>query len=74
MQRDGAGFLSTTYTYGNQRINTESINNLSGIYTYDGRGSVSSVIGGWGDFRATYWYDGLIRKCQITSSRLWSLW
>ena len=59
MQRDGAGFLSTTYTYGNQRINTESINNLSGIYTYDGRGSVSSVIGGWGDFRATYWYDGL---------------
>ena len=59
MQKDGAGNLSTLYTYGNQRINSESINNISGIYTYDGRGSVSSVIGGFGDYRATYWYDGL---------------
>ena len=59
MERDGARQLSTIYTYGNQRINSESYNNLSGLYTYDGRGSVSAVIGGWGDFRATYWYDGL---------------
>ena len=59
MERDGAGNLSTLYTYGNQRINSESINNLSGLYTYDGRGSVSAVIGGYGDFRASYWYDGL---------------
>ena len=59
MERDGAGNLSTLYTYGNQRINSESYPNLSGIYTYDGRGSVSAVIGTWGDFRATYWYDGL---------------
>ena len=29
------------------------------IYTYDGRGSVSSVIGPWGDYRANYWYDCL---------------
>ena len=59
MERDGAGNLSTLYTYGNQRINSESYNNLSGLYTYDGRGSVSAVLGSWGDFRATYWYDGL---------------
>ena len=59
MQRDGVGNLSTLYTYGNQRINSESYNNLSGLYTYDGRGSVSAVIGTWGDHRATYWYDGL---------------
>ncbi len=59
MERDGTGQLSTIYTYGNQRINSESYNNLTGIYTYDGRGSVSAVIGGYGDFRATYWYDGL---------------
>ena len=59
MERDGTGQLSTIYTYGNQRINSESYNNLSGLYTYDGRGSVSVVIGGYGDFRASYWYDGL---------------
>ena len=59
MERDGVGNLSTLYTYGNQRINSESYNNLSGLYTYDGRGSVSAVIGAWGDHRATYWYDGL---------------
>ena len=59
MERDGTGQLSTIYTYGNQRISTESYNNLSGLYTYDGRGSVSAVIGGYGDFRASYWYDGL---------------
>ncbi len=59
MERDGTGQLSTIYTYGNQRINSESYNNLTGIYTYDGRGSVSAVIGGYGDFRASYWYDGL---------------
>ena len=59
MERDGTGQLSTIYTYGNQRINSESYNNLSGLYTYDGRGSVSSVVGTWGDFRASYWYDGL---------------
>ena len=59
MERDGIGNLSTLYTYGNQRINSESYNNLSGLYTYDGRGSVSAVIGTWGDYRATYWYDGL---------------
>ena len=59
MERDGAGNLSTLYTYGNQRINSESYPNLSGLYTYDGRGSVSSVIGTLGDYRATYWYDGL---------------
>ena len=59
MERDGAGNLSTLYTYGNQRINSESYNNLTGLYTYDGRGSVSAVLGTWGDFRATYWYDGL---------------
>ena len=59
MQRDGVGNLSTLYTYGNQRINSESFNNLSGLYTYDGRGSVSAVIGTWGDHRATYWYDDL---------------
>ena len=59
MERDGTGHLSTIYTYGNQRISTESYNNLSGLYTYDGRGSVSAVIGSYGDFRATYWYDGL---------------
>ena len=59
MERDGTGQLSTIYTYGNQRINTESYNNLSGLYTYDGRGSVSAVIGSYGDFRASYWYDGL---------------
>ena len=59
MERDGIGQLSTIYTYGNQRINTESYNNLSGLYTYDGRGSVSAVIGSYGDFRASYWYDGL---------------
>ena len=59
MERDGTGQLSTIYTYGNQRINSESYNNLTGLYTYDGRGSVSAVIGGWGDFRASYWYDGL---------------
>ncbi len=59
MERDGTGQLSTLYTYGNQRINSESYNNLTGLYTYDGRGSVSAVIGTWGDFRASYWYDGL---------------
>ena len=59
MERDGTGHLSTIYTYGNQRISTESYNNLSGLYTYDGRCSVSAVIGSYGDFRATYWYDGL---------------
>lgn len=59
MERDGTGHLSTIYTYGNQRISTESYNNLSGLYIYDGRGSVSAVIGTWGDFRASYWYDGL---------------
>ena len=59
MERDGTGQLSTIYTYGNQRINSESYNNLTGLYTYDGRGSVSAVIGGYGDFRASYWYDGL---------------
>ena len=59
MERDGTGQLSTIYTYGNQRINSESYNNLSGIYAYDGRGSVSAVIGSYGDFRASYWYDGL---------------
>ena len=59
MERDGTGHLSTIYTYGNQRISTESYNNLSGLYTYDGRGSVSAVLGGYGDFRACYWYDGL---------------
>ena len=59
MERDGTGQLSTIYTYGNQRINSESYNNLTGLYTYDGRGSVSAVIGTWGDFRASYWYDGL---------------
>ena len=59
MERDGTGHLSTIYTYGNQRISTESYNNLSGLYTYDGRGSVSAVIGSYGDFRASYWYDGL---------------
>ena len=59
MERDGVGNLSTLYTYGNQRINSESYNNLSGLYVYDGRGSVSAVIGTWGDYRATYWYDGL---------------
>ena len=59
MERDGTGQLSTLYTYGNQRINSESYNNLSGLYTYDGRGSVSAVIGSYGDFRASYWYDGL---------------
>lgn len=59
MERDGTGHFSTIYTYGNQRINTESYNNLGGLYIYDGRGSVSSVIGSYGDFRATYWYDGL---------------
>ncbi len=59
MERDGTGQLSTVYTYGNQRINSESYNNLTGLYTYDGRGSVSAVIGTWGDFRASYWYDGL---------------
>ena len=59
MERDGTGQLSTIYTYGNQRINSESYNNLSGLYTYDGRGSVSAVIGSYGDFRASYWYDGL---------------
>ena len=59
MERDGTGHLSTIYTYGNQRISTESYNNLSGLYTYDGRGSVSAVLGGYGDFRASYWYDGL---------------
>ena len=32
MERDGAGNLSTLYTYGNQRINSESYNNLSGLY------------------------------------------
>ena len=66
MERDGAGNLSTLYTYGNQRINSESYPNLSGLYTYDGRGSVSAVIGTLGDYRATYWYDGLGNvKCQI---------
>ena len=59
MERDGTGQLSTIYTYGNQRINSESYNNLSGLYTYDGRGSVSAVVGSYGDFRASYWYDGL---------------
>ena len=59
MERDGTGQLSTIYTYGNQRINSESYNNLTGLYTYDGRGSVSAVIGSYGDFRASYWYDGL---------------
>ena len=59
MERDGVGQLSTLYTYGNQRLNTESYNNLTGLYTYDGRGSVSAVIGTYGDFRASYWYDGL---------------
>ena len=59
MERDGTGHLSTIYTYGNQRINSESYNNLSGIYAYDGRGSVSAVIGSYGDFRASYWYDCL---------------
>ena len=59
MERDGTGQLSSVYTYGNQRINYENYNNLTGIYTYDGRGSVSAVIGGYGDFRASYWYDGL---------------
>ena len=59
MERDGVGNLSSIYTYGNQRINSESYNNLTGLYTYDGRGSVSTVIGTWGDFRASYWYDGL---------------
>ena len=59
MERDGTGQLSTIYTYGNQRINSESYNNLSGLYTYDGRGSVSAVIGSYGDLRASYWYDGL---------------
>ena len=59
MERDGTGQLSTIYTYGNQRINSESYNNLSGLYTYDGRSSVSAVIGSYGDFRASYWYDGL---------------
>ncbi|MBP3201755.1 MAG: hypothetical protein J6M39_08930 [Lachnospiraceae bacterium] len=59
MERDGTGQLSTIYTYGSQRINSESYNNLSGLYTYDGRGSVSAVIGSYGDFRASYWYDGL---------------
>ena len=59
MERDGTGQLSTIYTYGNQRINSESYNNLTGLYTYDGRGSVSAVIGTYGDFRASYWYDGL---------------
>ena len=59
MERDGTGQLSTIYTYGNQRINSESYNNLSGLYAYDGRGSVSAVIGSYGDFRASYWYDGL---------------
>ena len=59
MERDGTGQLSTIYTYGNQRINSESYNNLSGLYTYDGRGSVSAVIGSYGDFRTSYWYDGL---------------
>ena len=59
MERDGTGQLSTIYTYGNQRINSESYNNISGLYTYDGRGSVSAVIGSYGDFRASYWYDGL---------------
>ena len=59
MERDGTGQLSTLYTYGNQRINSESYNNLTGLYAYDGRGSVSAVIGTWGDFRASYWYDGL---------------
>ena len=59
MERDGTGQLSTIYTYGNQRINSESYNNLSGLYTYNGRGSVSAVIGSYGDFRASYWYDGL---------------
>ena len=59
MERDGTGQLSTIYTYGNQRINSESYNNLSGLYTYDGRGSVSAVIGSYGDFRASYWYDSL---------------
>ena len=66
MERDGTGQLSTVYTYGNQRINSESYNNLTGLYTYDGRGSVSAVIGTWGDFRASYWYDGLRNvKSQI---------
>lgn len=59
MERDGVGQLSTLYTYGNQRLNSESYNNLTDLYTYDGRGSVSAVIGTYGDFRATYWYDGL---------------
>lgn len=59
MERDGIGMLSSVYTYGNQRINYENYNNLTGIYTYDGRGSVSAVIGGYGDFRASYWYVGL---------------
>ncbi|MBP3200336.1 MAG: hypothetical protein J6M39_01605 [Lachnospiraceae bacterium] len=59
MERDGTGQLSLVYTYGNQRLNAENYNNLTGIYTYDGRGSVSAVIGGYGDFRASYWYDGL---------------
>ena len=45
MERDGTGQLSTIYTYGNQRINSESYNNLSGLYTYDGRGSVSGKLG-----------------------------
>ena len=38
---------------------SENCNNLADLYTYDGRGSVSAVIGTWGDFRASYWYDGL---------------
>ena len=59
MERDGTGQLSTIYTYGNQRINSESYNNRLGLYTYDDRGSVSAVIGSYGDFRASYWYDGL---------------
>ena len=58
MERDGTGQLSLVYTYGNQRLNAENYNDLTGIYTYDGRGSVSAVIGSYGDFRASYWYDG----------------
>ena len=33
MELDGTGQLSTIYTYGNQRINSESYNNRLGLYT-----------------------------------------
>jgi RHS repeat-associated protein len=57
MQRDGAGNLSTAYVYGNERLSAESYNNLSGFYTYDGRGSVSDVTGPCGEMRKTWKYD-----------------